>query len=116
MPGGRPQKMLLDHVLEGTFRPREHGSYLAGALELPIKPPHSDPSPAQARLWARLRDLQHEYRTEESVEQRHDLSLEFGRTSAEYLEAAARSRRDPTKELDGLSEILAVNRRARKAA
>ena len=114
MPGGRPQKRLLDHVLEDTFRPKEHGRFLAAAEDLPLRPPHADPSPAQVRIWGRLRAVHTEYREVSSVEVRHDLALEFSRLCTEYLEAASRSRRDPTKELDGLSEILESNRRARR--
>lgn len=117
MPGGRPQKHLLDHVLEGTYRARENGRMLAAASNtLPVRPPYAGPSPAMVRLWARLRSLQEEYRDAGSAEIRHDAALEFGRTVTEYLEAAQSARRDPTKELDGLAELLAVNRRARKAA
>lgn len=116
MPGGRPQKKLLDHVLEDTFRPTEHGRFLAAAEDLPVRPPHAGASPGMRRIWDRLRSVQNEYRQTSSLEIRHDLALEFSRLGSEYLEAVARSHRDPTKELDGLHEILAVNRRARKAA
>ncbi len=113
MPGGRPHKKLLEHVLADTFRPREHGRILSGE-DLPLKPPHPDPSAGMVRIWGRLRAAQDEYRVTESVEHRHDLALEFSRLGSEYLEAVQRARRDPSKELDGLAEILAVNRRARR--
>jgi len=116
MPGGRPSKKLLDHVLDDSFRPKEHGRLLAAAEDLPLRAPHPDPSPAQIRIWGRLRAVHTEYREVSSVEVRYDLALEFSQLATEYLQAAARSRRDPTKELDGLSEILAVNRRARRLA
>jgi hypothetical protein len=115
MPGGRPAKKLLEHVLADSFRPREHGRILAGE-DLPLKAPHPDASPGMVRIWGRLRAVQDEYRGTDSVEHRHDLALEFSRLGSEYLQAEQRARRDPTKELDGLAEILTVNRRARRLA
>jgi hypothetical protein len=106
-------KSLLDHVRDGTFRPRMHTAVLAREA-LPVKPPHSNPTPAMNRLWSQLRDLQSEFRDVTSVDVRHDLALAFSRGVAEYLDAATRSRRDPTKEIAGLAEIIAINRYARE--
>ena len=116
MPGGRPPKKLLDHILERTFIASEHGRFIERAEDLPVRPPVPDPSPATIRIWGRLRAVQVEYREVSSVEVRRDLSLEFGRLVAEYAQAAHRSRRDPAKELDGLAEMLAAGRRARRLA
>jgi hypothetical protein len=66
------------------------------------------------RLWARLRALQSEFRNVASVEVRHDLSREFGRVASEYVDAVAHSRLDPTKDIAGIAEILAVNDEARR--
>lgn len=111
MPGGRPAKRLADHVLEGTFRPKDHQRLLAGE-DLPQKPPHPSPSPAMGRLWDRMRDLQSEFRASTSAEVRRDLAVDFSRLGVEYMKAAKSPRQDPTKDIPGIGAILKVNRRA----
>jgi hypothetical protein len=106
-------KTLVEHVRAGTFRPVRHGRLLAGE-DLPVKPLHPDPSPAMSRLWSHLRQVQTEYRDARSVDVRHDLALGFSQSATAYLDAVERSRRDPLKDLDGLREIVAVNRYARR--
>lgn len=113
--GGRPPKRLIDHVLGRTFQPKRHGTVLLGE-SLPLRPPHPDPSPAMKRLWARLRELQSEYREVSSVEVRYDIVLAFSHGVEEYMGAVVRSSRDPLKDLDGLAEIIECNRRARRNA
>ncbi len=44
-------KSLLDHVRDGTFRPRMHTAVLAREA-LPVKPPDPDPTPARRRQRA----------------------------------------------------------------
>jgi hypothetical protein len=106
-------KSLLDHVRDGTFRPRMHTAVLAREA-LPVKPPHANPTPAMNRLWSRLRDLQSEFRDVTTVDVRHDLARAFSRGVTDYLDAATRTRRDPLQELAGLREIITVNRYARR--
>ena len=115
MPGGRPAKRLADHILEGTFRPKDHQRVLAGE-DLPQKPPHPSPSPAMARLWDRMRDVQSEFRASLSVEVRRDLAVDFSRLAGEYMKAAKSPRRDPSKDIAGIGDILKINRRARAEA
>lgn len=103
----------VEHIRAGTFRPERHGKLLAGE-DLPVKPLHRDATPAMSRVWGRMRELQFEYRDVKSVEVRHDVALAFSRLANDYLDAAARSRRDPLKEIDGLAEIIAINRYARE--
>ena len=104
----RPAKTLLEHVRAGTFRPERHGKLLAGE-ELPVRPLRRGPSPAASRIWARMRELQHEYREVGPVEVRHDLARAFSQLANDYS-SAAQTQRDPLEELDGLREIVTVNR------
>ncbi len=110
--GGRPPKRLHDHILQRTFRPKQHGGLLAGE-DLHIRLPHRDATPAMKRLWSRLRDLQSEYRDADGTELRRDIILTFSRVADEYMDAVDRATHDPAKDLDGLGDIIAVNRRAR---
>jgi len=111
MPGGRPSEKLIDHVLRGTFRPERHQGLLNGE-DLPQKPPHPGPSPAMTRLWDRTRDVQSEFRLATSAEVRRDLVVDFSRLAGEYMKVARAPRRDPTKDIPGIGEMLKVNRRA----
>jgi hypothetical protein len=113
--GGRPAKRLVDHILERSFQPKRHGAVLSGD-DLTIKPPHTDPTPAMNRVWGRMRELQAEYRDVTGPDIRRDVILAFSRATDEYMDAVERAHLDPTKDLDGLADILAINRRARATA
>jgi hypothetical protein len=104
---------LLDHVLARSFRPTAHQRKLLGD-DLPLAPAHPDPSPAMQRLWARLRALQSEYRDVSSVEVRHDLSRQFSVVAGEYMDAVGYADMDPTADVLGIADVLAVNRVARQ--
>ena len=106
-------KSLLDHVRDGTFRPRMHTAVLAREA-LPVKPPHPNPTPAMNRLWSRLRDMQSAFRDVTSVEVRHDLALAFSRGVTDYLDAATRMRSDPLEDIEGLREIVTATRYAQR--
>ena len=110
--GGRPPKRLIDHVLGRTFEPKRHGTVLAGE-DLPIKPPHPSPTPAMGRLWSRMRELQAEFRSVDGPDIRRDIILAFSRSIDEYMDAVDRSHHDPTKDIEAIGDIIAVNRRAR---
>ena len=108
----RQAKTLLEHILDRTFRPTAHQRLLAG-VDLPLNPPHRNPTPAMTRLWARLRAQQSEFRDVSSVEVRHDLAHQFGSTAREYMDAVDYGQLRPEDDVAGLAEILAVNDAAR---
>jgi len=58
-----------------------------------------------------MRELQSEFREVGSVEVRRDLARAFSQLANDYLRAA-QEQRDPLEDLDGLREIVAVNRYA----
>jgi hypothetical protein len=109
----RASKPLIEHVRDGTFRPRAHGKLLSG-VNLPLAPDVR--SPACHRIWARLRSLQVEYRDASGVDLRHELALEFSKVANELLEAQARDSRDPLADIAGLREIVKINAHARAQA
>ena len=109
----KAQTTLLEHLVEGTFRPQNNARLLLG-MALTVRPPPAADSPAGRRIWVRLRTLQAEYREAQGIELRHEIAVEFSKATNELAEARARGHRDPLKELDGLAEIIAVNRRARR--
>jgi hypothetical protein len=107
------QKTLLQHILDGSLRPQRHGRLIAARNDLPIKPPHPDPTGAMSRLWVRLRQLQQDIHDQPSVEIRHDLVLQFCEAAAEYMSAVEHAKLDPTDDVAGIENILAANDRAR---
>jgi hypothetical protein len=110
----RQAKRLIDHVVDRTFRPSTHQRLLVGE-DLPLNPIHPAPTPAMTRLWARLRALQSEHRDVSSVEVRHDLATQFGRTAREYMDAVGYSRMNPLDDIAGLRGAWETVERGRQA-
>lgn len=73
-----------------------------------------------SRLWDRMRDVQSEYRSAQAEEVKRDLAVDFSRLAIDYMTAVTSSRHDPTKDIDGIAEIIDWNRyaiaRAQRAA
>lgn len=82
-------KVLLYHVLDGTYRADRHAKLLTSPL--PATCPFESDNADVAFLWRQLRKLIFDYRNAQRLQARDRIAHEFGRVLAELHEAYERT-------------------------